>query len=217
MKIMKDIAIYGAGGFGCEVACLIQWINNVSPTWNLIGFFDDGKQKGEVVSHFGRIIGGLQELNAYKEELSIVFAIGNNNVIFNLVNQIKNKNIEYPNLVAPDFFIKDTETFSIGKGNIIQNRCEVSCNVTIGDFNIFNCNISLGHDVTLGDFNMFMPDVRISGNVTVGELNFFGLGSKTLQRIKIGNKIRLGAGSVLMTKPKNDNLYMGVPAKLIKI
>ena len=33
------------------------------------------------------------------------------------------------------------------------------------------------------------------------------------QQIKIGNNIRLGAGSVLMTKPKNGNLYIGNPAK----
>lgn len=35
---MRDIAIYGAGGFGRETACLIKEINSVKPTWNLIGF-----------------------------------------------------------------------------------------------------------------------------------------------------------------------------------
>lgn len=35
---MNDIAIYGAGGFGKEIACLIYWINEVKPQWNLIGF-----------------------------------------------------------------------------------------------------------------------------------------------------------------------------------
>ena len=43
---MRDIAIYGAGGFGREIACLIKEINGVEPTWNLIGFFDDGKEFG---------------------------------------------------------------------------------------------------------------------------------------------------------------------------
>ena len=33
---MNDIAIYGAGGFGKEIACLIYWINEVKPQWNLI-------------------------------------------------------------------------------------------------------------------------------------------------------------------------------------
>ena len=58
-----------------------------------------------------------------------------------------------------------------------------------------------------------MPATRISGEVTIGELNFFGVGSIVLQQLKIGNNVRVGAGSVLMTKPKDGNLYIGVPAK----
>lgn len=42
---MRDIAIYGAGGFGKEVACLLNRINEVNHQWNLIGFFDDIKRK----------------------------------------------------------------------------------------------------------------------------------------------------------------------------
>ena len=38
---MKKIAIYGAGGFGKEVACLINRINANGGDWQLIGFFDD--------------------------------------------------------------------------------------------------------------------------------------------------------------------------------
>ena len=42
---MKDIAIFGAGGFGREVACLIKRINKQQPnTWNFIGFFDDDEK-----------------------------------------------------------------------------------------------------------------------------------------------------------------------------
>ena len=45
---MKDIAIYGAGGLGKEVVCLIDRINKSQskPQWRLIGFFDDGKPIG---------------------------------------------------------------------------------------------------------------------------------------------------------------------------
>ena len=38
---MKDIAIYGAGGFGREVASLIKRINRIENQWNFVGFFDD--------------------------------------------------------------------------------------------------------------------------------------------------------------------------------
>lgn len=64
---------------------------------------------------------------------------------------------------------------------------------------------------------MLMPAVRISGAVTIGDGNFFGVGSIVLQQIKIGNNVRLGAGSVLMTKPKDEHLYMGNPARKIQL
>lgn len=211
---MKDIAIYGAGGFGREVACLIKRINEETPTWNLIGFFDDNpKLKGQMISHFGPCLGGMDELNAYPKEINLTLPIGNPKIVKNLVEKIHNPRVSYPNLIRPGFQVSDPESFSIGKGNIIQSNCSVSCDVSIGDFNVLNGAIVMGHDVKVDSYNTFMPAVRISGEVKIGSCNFFGVGSIVLQQIKIGDNIRLGAGSVLMTKPKDGNLYMGNPAR----
>lgn len=38
---MKDLIIIGAGGFGREVAWLVEEINNKQPKWNIVGFVDD--------------------------------------------------------------------------------------------------------------------------------------------------------------------------------
>ncbi len=51
---MKDIAIYGAGGFGREVACLIHIINKKTPQWNLIGFFDDDAKLKNTKNEYGK-------------------------------------------------------------------------------------------------------------------------------------------------------------------
>lgn len=105
----------------------------------------------------------------------------------------------------------------MGRGNIIQGGCTVSCDVEIGDFNVFNGSVVLGHDVKMGDCNVLMPAVRISGEVVMGDCNFFGVGSIVLQQLKIKNDTKLAAGSVLMTRPKEENLYIGVPAKMLKL
>lgn len=211
---MKDIAIYGAGGFGREVACLIKRINEKKPTWNLVGFFDDNPNlKGKMISHFAPCLGGLSDLNAYDKPLSVVMSLGNSHTVRKLVSLICNTNIDFPNLMDISFYIVDESTFYIGKGNIIQGPGSASCDVAIGDFNVLNGSVVLGHDVNIGSYNTIMPDTRISGEVSMGEENFFGVGSIVLQQIKIGNNVTLAAGSVLMTKPKDGKLYMGVPAK----
>lgn len=211
---MKDIAIFGAGGFGKEVACLINRINENNPTWNLIGFFDDNPlKKGEMVSHFAPCLGGIDDLNAYPKEVAVVMAMGNSNIVHKIVSKITNDNVWFPNLIHPNFTISDPESFSIGKGNIIQGACTATCDVVIGDFNVLSGSICFGHDVKVGSYNTFMPAVRISGEVKIGNSNFFGVGSIVLQQLKIGDNVRLGGGSVLMSKPKDGNLYIGVPAR----
>lgn len=210
---MKKIAIFGAGGFGREVACLINNINKARPTWNLIGFFDDNPElKGKMVSHFGPCLGGMDDLNAYYEELAITIPIGDPYVVKKVYSRITNTNVYFPNLVMPDFWMADDDTFKMGQGNIIQANCSVSCDVHFGDFNVFNGSIAFGHDAKVGSFNTFMPGTRISGGVIIGDENFFGVGSIVLQKIKIGNSVRLGAGSVLMMRPKDGYLYVGNPA-----
>ena len=213
MQEMKKIAIYGAGGFGREIACLLNKINEVELTWELIGFFDDGISVGTDVSHFGKVLGGIDTLNSYPEKLSVVITIGSPKILKLIVSKITNPNIDFPNIIAPTVYFSDPETFRIGKGNIIQKHCSFSCDVTIGDFNVMDGADVFGHDDAIGSYNIFMPAMRISGEVRIGNENFFGVGSIILQQIKIGDNVRLGAGSVLMTKPKSGCLYMGNPAK----
>ncbi len=210
---MENIAIYGSGGFGQEVACLLKRINEIKPQWNFIGFFDDVKKKGDLISHFGVVIGNGEDINSYPEKLNLVIAIGNPAVIRDKVSLICNKNIVYPNIIDPTLKVVDNETFNIGKGNVIQGACVISCNVTIGNFNVLNGSVVLGHNVNIGDYNMLMPTTRISGSVQIGNNNFFGVGAIVLQRLKIENNVRVGAGSVLMFSPRKEGVYIGNPAK----
>lgn len=215
--MMKDIAIYGAGGFGKEIACMINRLNEIEPTWNLIGFFDDNEAlRGQSISHFALCLGGIEELNGYTHELAVVMAIGNPLVAKTIVERIINPNIYFPNLISPSFYCADKDTFSMGKGNIIIGRSAVSCNVSLGDFNVFNGEVIIGHDVHVGSFNYFMPTVRVSGEVKIGYCNFFGIGSIIIQQLVIGNYTRIAAGAVLMRKPKDGGLYIGNPAKIFK-
>lgn len=214
---MRDIAIYGAGGFGREIACLLRLINESQeePEWNLIGFFDDGMEKGRT-NNYGPVLGGMDEVNSWNTPLCVVIAIGTPRILKLIATRISNPNIEFPNICAPSLFWADKDSSTLGKGNIIHRNCSISCNVHIGDFNILNGADVFGHDVQVRDYNVFMPAVRVSGEVQIGERNLFGVNSCVIQQLKVGNGITLGAGSVLMTKPKDESHYIGVPAKIFK-
>lgn len=211
---MKKIAIYGAGGFGREVACLIRIINEQSPEWELVGFFDDGIEK-DTKNEYGVVLGGIDEVNSYPEELAIVIAIANPKIVSKLVSVINNPKVDYPNIIAPDLIYLDVNNVSLGKGNIIGLKCSLSCNVRIGDFNILNGSVSIGHDTIIGSFNSLMPSVIISGEVVINNRNFFGVGAIVVQQIKIGNDTIIGANSLILRKTKDGMTYVGSPATII--
>lgn len=211
MSHMKNIAIYGAGGFGREVACLLREINEVSPTWNFVGFFDDGLDAG-TQTPYGKILGNSDALDAVREPLAVAFAIANPNVLKTLVERIQNPHIEFPNLIAPDVHFRNRDSVKFGRGNIINTRSAISCDCVFGDFNLSVFDNVFGHDFLLGDFNVFFTGTRISGNVKIGNANIFGSSAVVLQNLKIGNGNTLAASSLLVASVGDDASYIGVPA-----
>jgi sugar O-acyltransferase (sialic acid O-acetyltransferase NeuD family) len=214
---MKDIAIYGAGGFGREVACLLKLINKKETTWNLIGFFDDDQSLWGTETGYGTVLGGIDALNDRRAPLSIVIAIGVPQTMKAVVDRISNPLVDFPNIIAPSVTFLDKESVGMGKGNIICSSSLLSCNVSLGDFNVLNGFIPVGHDTIIGSYNVIMPSTNISGGVIIGDENFLGVKSTVLQYVKIGNNVRVGAGSVVMRNTKDGNLYMGNPAVKVKL
>lgn len=213
---MKDILIYGFGGFGHEVACVINKINEIEPTWHIIGYIDDSVPFGTSCA-YGEVVGNIDYLNAIKTPIDVAIAIGSPKYLKEIPQKITNPNVSYPNVIAPNVFYFDKNSVKLGKGNIVTFGCRMSCDVTLGDFNILDGNISLGHNVVIGDYNMMFPEVRISGQSTIGNQNFFGARTFVAQCLKIGNNNRFGAGSYVLRKIKNDGLYMGNPVKKLTI
>lgn len=215
--MLKKILIYGAGGFGKEVASIINKINEIKPEWNIIGFIDDGVRKGTYIAHYGKVLGDYSYLNGFAEAVSVAFAIGSPKTLKSVVERIDNALIEFPNIFHPEVYFADPVSFKIGRGNVVVRGCSFSVDVTIGNFNQFNSISALAHDVTVGDYNVLMPLTRISGETSIGNGNFFGIGAVALQGIKIGNDTRIGAGSYIMRSTQDGHLYFGNPAKKTNI
>ncbi len=211
---MKDLAIYGAGGLGREIYCMLKNAPSSENKWNFIGFFDDNFEAG-IKNYYGKYLGGMKEINIWETPLDVAVAVGSGETVKKIVEKISNPLVNFPNIICGSKFA-DENNFIIGKGNIIKNS-SFSCNVKIGDFNLMNNQVAFGHDCIVGDFNTFMPNVRISGEVCIGNNNFFGVGSIVLQQITISHHVKLGAGSVLMKKAKPGCLYIGNPAKIFTI
>lgn len=212
---MRDIAIFGVGGFGREVLTIIKDINKVSPTWNIVGFFDDGHEKGEMFNGYPNL-GKLENLNEWEKPISLALAIGSPAIKKKILSGISNPRIDYPSLIHPSVWIGDKEYVEIGKGCILCAGVMVTTNVLIKDFVILNLQCTVGHDTVIEDYASFMPSVNISGEVTIGEGVYVGTGAKIINQLEIGDNTIVGAGAVVAKSLPAHCTAVGVPAKPIK-
>lgn len=212
---MIDIAIFGVGGFGREVLTLIQDINKVEHIYNIVGFFDDGHDKGEMVNGYP-VLGKTEELNNWKTPIRLAVSIGSPAIKKKVLDKITNPLVDYPTLIHPTVWIGDKEFVKIGKGCIICAGTMITTNIEIGDFVILNLGCTVGHDAIIKDYAAFMPSCNISGEVLIGEGVYCGTGVKIINQTSIGEYATIGAGAVV-TKPIPEHcVAVGVPARVVK-
>jgi sugar O-acyltransferase (sialic acid O-acetyltransferase NeuD family) len=209
--LIQDIAIYGAGGLGRELALMIQQINKHSQQWNIVGFFDDGLNRNDKVDSWV-VLGGLADANGWSKKLSIVLAIADSHVRFKLAHQLVNPHLHFPILIHPSCNTGDEQRNLFGKGVILTANVVLTTNVKLEDFVIVNLATTIGHDVTIGTCSSIMPGCSISGNVKIGERTQVGTGARFLQNISVGNDSIVGAGAVVTKSFPSNSKLMGVPA-----
>lgn len=213
---MIKIAIFGAGGFGREVHFLIEQINEINPTYEFIGYFDDGIEKGKLINDYP-VLGGINELNQYNTELSIAIAIGDPTVKRKVIEKITNPFVNFPLLIHPGVLIGNRKFNKIGKGCIICAGVIITVNITIKDFVILNLSCTVGHDTIIGDYSSFMPSVNISGEVIIESGVYIGTGAKIINQLTIGENTIVGAGAVVCKSLPANCTAVGVPANVIKL
>ncbi len=211
---MKDIVIIGAGGFGREIKCLIDDINESSPTklFNILGFIDDGIKVGTQIHEY-KVLGNVEYLSTLKKKPQIVFGIGHPPIKKKIIEQLEG--FVFPSLIHPTVNVKGYNLI-IGKGCIICKDSILTCDIKILDFVTINLACTLGHDAIIKSYSSLMPSVNVSGEVVIEEGVFVGTGVKIVNQMIIGKNSIIGAGAVI-SKPIPENCTaVGIPAKPLK-
>lgn len=212
---MKDIVIIGAGGFGREVAWLIEEINESNMEWNLLGFIDEDEEKHGKFLNGYRVLGGFRYLEE-KKDVYYVCAIGNSKIKKEIIEKRCIKyNIKPATLIHPSV-IMSKKYNKIGQGCIICASNIVTVNTQIGNHVIVNIDCTIGHDVVVNNYTTIYPSVNISGNCEIGECVELGTGTQIIQGKSIGNNSVIGAGSVVVKDIESNKTAVGIPAKAIK-
>lgn len=206
---MRDLVIYGAGGLGKEIACLIKDINNKEAQWNLIGFLDDNKCKG---TWFGLEILGNSDYLKEHPDFAVVVAVGDPTIKKQIVEQLSRKTY-FPTLIHPNATLLDSKSINLGQGCIITSGSIITCNVNLERFVLVNLNTTIGHDVHIGKYSSLMCGVNIAGEIEMGECTFVGSGANVLNGINLGSSSKIGAGAVVIENIPKGKTAVGIPAR----
>lgn len=212
---MKDLIIIGAGGFGREVAWLVERINEQSPAWNLLGFVDDDSSVQNTIVDDYPVLGNVGLLCSYASEVCVVCSIAKPSIRNMIVDKCKkNLQLSFPTLIDP--LVTVGKKNSVGKGCIICAGSIITIDAQVRDFSIINLSCTIGHDAVLGEYVTLYPTVNVSGHVTIGNHTEIGTGSQIIQGLSIGEHAVVGAGSVVVRDIPSHCTAVGVPAKPIK-
>ncbi len=181
--MVQEIIIVGSGGLGREI--LANFKNSkLSDQFKVIGFVDDGEQKGTIINKI-EVLGDVDYL-LNCNNISIVLAIGNPIIRKKIAEKIgRNSSINFPNIIHPNVSIQDSEYFKIGKGCFISEGCIITTNVTLENFCFINIGCSLHHDTCIESYSVLMPGVRITGGATIGEASYISPNIALSKNIKI--------------------------------
>ena len=210
---MKDLYIIGAGGFGREVAWLVERINEVTPTWNIKGFIDDNESLWGTKEDAYDVVGGCEYLKTLGDVYAVC-AVGSARVRKIIIDKLKGSKAKFATVIDPSVII--SKRVEIGEGTIICAGTIITVDIKIGNHVIINLDCTIGHDDVIEDFVTIYPSVNVSGNILLGECCELGTGMQIIQGKKVVPNTIIGAGAIVVKDCLESGTYVGSPAKKIK-
>jgi len=203
---MRDLIILGTGIHSLEMVEIVERINAVQPTWNLLGYCSaDGSGAGELRNEYP-ILGGVDVLSE--------FPIAGLVPEFGWPKDAGAPREMYVSIIDPSCFV--SRGAKIGCGCVIYPSCYIGYNAQLGN-DIFCLSSSvINHDDVIEDGVTFATGVRLAGRVHVGQGTYLGQACTVRETTKIGPGCLIGTGAVVLKDVPANSVMVGNPARKLR-
>ncbi|MBN7825079.1 acetyltransferase [Bowmanella dokdonensis] len=204
-----QLVIIGAGGHGKVVAECAELMTQFSQ----IHFLDE--QQAHLQHYPWPVIGRPDTYSQYAGSQTRFFiAIGDNHLRGRWVETLTEAKCKLATLIHPSAQV--SRHSQIGEGTLICANVSVNPFTSLGISCIVNTGAIVEHDCKVSDLVHIAPGCSIAGGVEIGRASFLGIGTNVIQGVRIGSNVQTGAGAVVLKDIKNNQLAVGVPARVIK-
>jgi sugar O-acyltransferase (sialic acid O-acetyltransferase NeuD family) len=204
------LVIIGAGGFGREVLDLVKDVNRAVPTFEFLGFLDDGEAGGPLLERIGAPHLGpsshLADLRA-----SYAIGIGTPGPRRRIDALARSWGRAAVTLTHPSATIGSD--VQIGDGAVIAAGARLTTHIVVGRQAHINLNCTIGHDVIIEDYATLYPGVHLGGGCVIEEGATLGTGCVVLPNVRVGRGAVVGAGAVVVRAVAPDTTVVGTVAR----
>jgi sugar O-acyltransferase (sialic acid O-acetyltransferase NeuD family) len=210
----RELLIFGAGGFGREVASWAERARWDDRPFELAGFIDDATA-GEVLN--GWPVLSLADAAAGHAGAGVIVTVGDPGLRERLTVRAAEAGLQVTAPVIHPTVEYDRDYVQIANGVVICAGSVLTVNIEVQAHVQINLSCTVGHDAVIGAYTTLSPGVHISGNVTLDSHVFFGTGAVTVnghpgEPLTIGSGAVVGAGAVVTRDVPAGVTVTGVPA-----
>ena len=202
---MKELMIFGAGGFGREVLAYAR-----DSGLHVAGFVDEN---GSALDGFDLEVGVVGNLDsiAKADRFSWVVALGDTSTRQQAATVLSGLGAQLVSVIHPTAYVASSA--HVGQGVILCPFAMIGANSQVSSNVAINTYASVGHDAVVGTSSVLSPYATVNGNVILGSAVFLGSGAIVTPGCHVGAHSKIAAGAVVTRDVAPGSLVVGNPAK----
>lgn len=216
-EINKPLIIIGGSGHGCVIEACVNdnRIKYNDYEWELKGFCNDFDTEVDGYPVLGKIKDIPKLLDEGYYFAWGIHLIGHNVKTAELFREIDIPDDRWATIIHKSSFIDSSVVLE--PGAFVMYNAYIAPRTHIGKCTMIKANTNIGHDVNIGALSHIAMGAIVVSCVTIGFCSDVAVGSTVLAHSTIGDYAMLGASSLLTHNIPNNEIYVGVPAKLLKV
>ena len=200
----KKVIIIGASGHGKVIADIVLKSQDI-----LIGFLDDGIEKGTIIFDAFKVLGDISCIHDYPE-CEFIIGIGNNEIRKTIAEKY---DVSYYTAIHPTAILPNE--YTIEEGTTVMAKTVINMHAHIGQHCIINTGAIVEHDCNIEDYVHISPNATVCGGVRIGECTQIGASATVRNYKSITSHCMIGMGSVVTDDIKESGTYIGIPARRV--
>jgi acetyltransferase EpsM len=215
----KKIIILGGAGNGSVIASAIVDANKRGYNeWTFAGYLNDRINVGETISNYP-VLGKIADINKFVEKdyffINTILRIDGQQDRINMFTELNIPEEKLATFIHPLSYI--APDVIIGNGSVVMPNVSISPDTSFGIGCLIMVGTTIGHDNKIGKFCHFAAQSCVGAYNIIGDGVHIGLNATIRENTVIANNATLGMGSVLTKNIGENEIWVGNPAKLLRL